>query len=48
MPHIRISIGSKFQLQQTILIFWNKFAQKGYFWSKIEKVNIIINSAFLK
>ena len=31
-PHrilrIRISLGSKFQLQQTILVFWNKFAQK--------------------
>ena len=26
--HIRISLGSKFQLQQTILIFWNKFATK--------------------
>ena len=22
------------------LIFWIKFAQKGYFWSKIEKVDI--------
>ena len=26
--HIQISLGSKFQLQQTILIFWNKFAPK--------------------
>ena len=25
---IRISLGSKFQLQQTILIFWKKFAPK--------------------
>ena len=28
IPHIQISLGSKFQLQQTILIFWNKFTQK--------------------
>ena len=26
--HIGISLGSKFQHQQTILIFWNKFAAK--------------------
>ena len=36
--HIRISLGSKFQLQQTILIFWNKFApKKQSFWSKNRK-----------
>ena len=23
--HIRISLGSEFQLQETILIFWKKF-----------------------
>ena len=28
IPHIRISLGSKFHLQQIILIFWNKFATK--------------------
>ena len=26
--HIRISLSCKFQLQQTILIFWNKFTLK--------------------
>ena len=26
--HIRISLSCKFQLQQTILIFWNKFTRK--------------------
>ena len=26
--HIRISLSCKFQLQQTILIFWKKFTQK--------------------
>ena len=25
--HIRISLSCKFQLQQTILIFWNKFTR---------------------
>ena len=37
--HIRISIGTK--LKPTILFFWTKFFQKGYFWSKTQKVNII-------
>ena len=26
--HIEISLGSKFQIQQIILIFWNKFVPK--------------------
>ena len=30
---ILISLGSRFQLKLTILIFLTKFAQKGYFWS---------------
>ena len=34
---IRISPGNKFQNKLTILIFWTKFAQKGYFRSKTEK-----------
>ena len=37
--HIRISLCTKFQLILTVLIFWIKFTQKGYFWSKINKVN---------
>ena len=36
--HIRISLGTKFLLQLTILIFWTKFAQSRCFWSKTEKV----------
>ena len=35
--HIQISVSSKFQLQQTILIFWKEFSKKGYFWSKQKK-----------
>ena len=27
--HLQISLGTKFQLKMTILIFWVKFAQKG-------------------
>ena len=42
---LHIRIGSKFQLQQTILIFWDKFAtppptpplKKKFFRSRIEK-----------
>ena len=37
---IRISLGTNFQLKLTILIFWTKITQKGYFWSKRKKVNI--------
>ena len=40
--HIRISLGSKFKLQQTASIFWNKFPKKGHFWSKTDEVNINI------
>ena len=31
--------GTKFQLQLTILIFWNKFAEKGCFPSQTGKIN---------
>ena len=40
--HIRISLGTKFQVKLTILIFWTKFEQKEYIQSKTEKVNITI------
>ena len=36
--HIRISLGTKFQFELTILIYWTKFAQKGYLRSKTEKL----------
>ena len=42
LQHIRFSLGNKFQLQLTIFTFWTKFAQKGYFRSKTEKLNITI------
>ena len=35
-------VGSKFQLQQTILIYGTNFSKKGNFRSKIEKINITI------
>ena len=46
--HIRISLFTKFQLKLTILIFWTKFVQKGYFQSKTEKVNITIKFCIFK
>ena len=44
--HTRISRGTKFQLNLTILIFRTKFTQKAYFRSKKEKLNINNNSPF--
>ena len=40
--HIWIRRGTKFHFKQTNLNFRTKFAQKGYFRSKNEKVNITI------
>ena len=40
--HIWIRLATKFQLKFTILSFWTKFTQKGYFQFKTEKVNITI------
>ena len=40
---IRIRLGTKFHLKETILNFTTKFAQKGYFRSKTEKLNITLN-----
>ena len=41
IPHIKISLGMKFQLKLTIWLFWldlpKKGFQKGFFWSKTEK-----------
>ena len=36
---LKLQRSNKFQLKITILIFWNKFAQKQYIWWKLEKVN---------
>ena len=40
--HIWIRLGTKFQLKLTVFIFWIKFAQKGFFPSKTEKVKATI------
>ena len=42
-------LGTKFQHRLTIFIFQNRFAQKGYFWSKGEKSNIwwILHTQFI-
>ena len=45
---IRITLITKFQLKPTILIFGAKFAQKGYFRSKTEKVNSTIEFYLFK
>ena len=39
---VEISLGTKFHLKLMILIFWTKFARKGYSRSKTEKVIIMI------
>ena len=38
IQHIQISHGTNFHLKNKILVIWIKFAQKGYFQSKTEKV----------
>ena len=51
--HIQISLGTKFRLNLTLLIFWTKLTQKGYFRSKergnchrILHIRIILGSKF--
>ena len=39
MAHIQTSLDTKFLLKLIILIFLTRLAQKGFFWSKTEKVN---------
>ena len=34
---IQINLVTKFQFKLKILIFWTKFAQRGYFQSKTKK-----------
>ena len=48
IPIIPISLHTKFQLKKTIQIFWIKFAQKRYFWSKTKKVNITTEFCILE
>ena len=42
IQHIRISLGVKFHLKLTILTFWTKLSQTGYFRLKTKNVNITI------
>ena len=45
----QISLGTKFQLKLTILIFLTRFAQNGFFWSNREKASttyFLHNSAY--
>ena len=46
--HVQISLGMKFQLNLTTLIFWTKSADKVYFWSKTQKVNTTIKFRILE
>ena len=47
--HIRISLGSKLQLQQTILIFWEqRYPPKNPSGQKQQKMNITIESVILE
>ena len=45
--HLWISLVTKFHFKQTIVNFGTKFTQ-GYFWSKMEKVNITIQFCIFK
>ena len=45
---VGISLGTKFQLKLKTLIFWAKLAQKGYFQSKTEWINITIEFCILE
>ena len=38
IPHIQISLGTKFPLKLTILIFWTRFSQKGFSGLKQKKL----------
>ena len=46
--HIQIILRTKFQFKLTILVFWTKLGQKGYFASKSEKINTIIQFCIFK
>ena len=41
-------VGIKIQLKQTILIFWTKFAHRGYFQSEMNKMNTNIGFCIFK
>ena len=43
---MKLIIGTKFQRKLTILIFWTKLAQKGYFPLKWKKLTPPLNSTY--
>ena len=45
---MKMIVDTKFHLQLIIMIFWTKFAEKGCFRSKTEKVNTTIEFCMLK
>ena len=45
---MKMTVGSTFQLKETILDFLTKFAKKVYFQSKAEKVSIAIECCLLE
>ena len=46
--HIEFYIFCIFHIKLTVLIFWTKFALKGYFQSKMEEVSITIEFCIFK
>ena len=40
--HIQINLDAKVRFEQKFLNIQTKFAKKGYFWFKLQKVNISI------
>ena len=45
---MKMTVGSTFQMKETILDFPTKFAKKEYFQSKAEKVSIAIEYCLLE
>ena len=39
---MKMNVGTNFKVKLTILIFWTRFIQIVYFWSKTEKVKTTI------
>ena len=36
---MKLIVGTKLQFKRAIISFWTKFAKKGYFQSKTDKMN---------
>ena len=48
IAYIQIGLNTKFQFETTIFIFCSKLAQKGYFQTKTENVNITVELCIFK